>query len=421
MPNIFKFHSVIGLLLFVGTIKAVEVNDLYLVKWSVAEQSKTALWKASLAGLKEVLIRKSGSQIILDSYEVQQAYRRVTSYLQQYEYARQDATNSQYPYVISLYFEPRLIDGIIKDAKMPLWGSNRPVTILWIAVEENFQRRILSDTLGKTNIQNANTDGDSIHENLSQSIQTNAVRRGLPVISPLMDLEDELLVSISDIWGRFPSTILQASQRYSADSVLIGRIKKEGEQWTGDFTYINQPIQTSYQVFADDAQQVIAQMTDKLAELLCSKYCVIEESGQKNQVLMNISGINNFKNFKEVEDYLNSLSGIKTVNVMNINQYNVLFELTLLGQIESVIEGIRLSQTLQVEEAPKNLSQPENETTDNLSDEMPVQLLDPKQSENIDVELITDGKETKSVDENTDTGEGNEYDKLQILYYRWFG
>jgi len=431
MSNCFKLYCVAVIAAFVwisGSVKAVEVKDLYLVKWPVAEQSITARWKASLAGFKEVLVRKSGSRGILDSYEVQQAYRKVsTDYLQRFEYSDQNSSNSQHPYIISLYFEPRLIDGLIKDAKMPLWGANRPVTILWIAVEENFKRRILTDTVApskplKKQAAKSISSKTDVTADLTGSIHKNAVRRGLPVISPLMDLEDELVVSISDIWGRFPSTILQASERYSADSVLVGRVKKDGEQWTGDFTYINQSTQSSYQVFADESSEVIAKMMDKLAELLCSKYCVLEESGEKNQVVMNVSGVNNFKNFKLLENYLGDLSGVKSASAVKINQQSVSFELVLLGQVESVIEDIRLSQKL-VAEDPPEISDVNDELNDKSaqgesleSDKQAISDENTMQStENTDVINNTnDEHNPESVDET-------EKSDQQTLYYRWIG
>ena len=97
-------------------------------------------------------------------------------------------------------------------------------------------------------------------------------------------------------------------------------------------------------------------MTDRLAELLCEKYCVVEEVGEKNEVLMNVSAVNNFKKFKAAEDYLNQLSAIKRTDVVKIEQHNVIFRLTLLGQVESLIEGIRLSQQMQIDENPEALA-----------------------------------------------------------------
>ena len=421
--KILIFYCLIGVLLCISTAKAVEVSDLYLVKWPVAEQSKAARWKATLAGFKEVLIRKSGSQAILQSYEVQQAYSKVTSYLQSFEYSRQQDEGGEFPYLISLYFEPRLIDIIIRDSKMPLWGSNRPVTILWIAVEEDFKRHILKDQTDiEVSLGSDDTEQVPESQSLIKSIKENAIRRGLPVISPLMDLEDELIVSISDIWGRFPSTILQASQRYSADSVILGRVKKDGEQWSGEFSYLNQDTQSNFEVFAERPQQVIGQMVDKLAELLCNKYCVVEEIGQKNEVLMNVSDINNFKEFKAAENYLNALSAIKRIDLVKIDQHNVVFKLTLLGQIESLVEGIGLSQQLQIDEnaqamtmkgAEKNLD-PQNQPVENgeLQDDNSVSLPS-EYGGNIDSQILTN-QEPSVIDKV-------ELSNLQTLFYRWLG
>jgi uncharacterized protein len=318
--------------------KAVEVRDLYLVKLPVAEQGRTVLWNASLKGFKEVLVRKSGSSEILTSAEVQRAYRKVTSYLQRFEYASQEP-DSEFPFEIALYFEPRLIDSLIQQSQMPLWGSNRPLTIMWLAVEENFNREVVVES----------EEEGSFYP----IIQKNASRRGLPIILPLMDLEDELAVSISDIWGRFPSAINQASARYPSDVVLFGRINQVGDTWQGKFGYINQQQEVAFDAVGESKQQVVANMMDSLAERLCEKYCVVQEVGQKNELLINVTDISNFKQFKAAENYLADLSSVNKVEVVKISKYDVLFKLTLLGQINSTVEGIALSQKMVATEPPK--------------------------------------------------------------------
>lgn len=237
------------LLLFFGcfltTVDAVEVKDLYLVKLPVAEQGKTALRKVSLEGFKEVLVRKSGSSAILQSEEVRRAYRKVTSYLQRFEYARQEDPE-ELSYIISLYFEPRLIDGLIQESKMPLWGSNRPLTIVWLAVEEGFERKIVVE--------------NSLDNSSFELLQANGLRRGLPIILPLMDLEDELVVSISDIWGRFPTAIETASERYAADVALYGRINQLGDLWVGKFSYLNQGNENAFDLESESKEALLGEL-----------------------------------------------------------------------------------------------------------------------------------------------------------------
>ncbi len=411
-----KYLYLIVIISFVNVVHSVEVEELYLVKWPVAEQSKTARWKAALAGLKEVLVRKSGSLDILQHNDVQQAYSKVTSYLQRFEYVSQQSKASSSPYTISLYFEPRLIDALIQDAKMPLWGKNRPVTILWLAIEKNYQRYILNENFLENStdqnigLSNKNRDTNS-DVSVFDKLQENSVRRGVPIITPLMDLEDQASVTISDIWGRFPSTIIQASQRYSADSILLGRIFKQGEQWLGDFSYLNQTVETSFKVSAELPQQVIAKMMNELAELLCKKYCVIEELGKQNSVVLNLSSIKDFKSLKKAEKYLNGISAIKQANIIKIDGDKVKFAIRLLGNIDSVIQGISFSSKMQIEQPREVLLIDELEKEEKkISNYLGVEVINLQDDEN--------GKTSKSIIAVPDSDESS---GAITLYYRWLG
>lgn len=402
---------------------AVEVRDLYLVKLPVSQQGRTVLWNASLKGFKEVLVRKSGSSEILRSPEVQRAYRKVTSYLQRFEYASQE-DKAEFPYEIALYFEPRLIDSLIQEAKMPLWGSNRPLTIIWLAVEENFERKVILESQEE--------------ESLYPELKENAVRRGLPVIMPLMDLEDELAVSISDIWGRFSSPIKQASLRYPSDVVMYGRINQIGDTWQGKFGYVNQDQELAFDALGDSKEKVVANMMDTLADRLCDKYCVVQEIGQKNELLINVTDLSNFKQFKAAENYLADLSSVNKVEVIKLSKYDVLFKLTLLGQINSTVEGIALSQKMIAVEPPEQ-SQDEqaisNEENSNQQQELSLSNnsnvgTGSQDSENAQTELdVEGGLEEESGNGNTQlTLEQLDNQQQQVpqlliktLYYRWIG
>ena len=66
-----------------------------------------------------------------------------------------------------------------------------------------------------------------------------AERRGLPLAFPLLDTEDLARVTFPDIWGGFDELVLDASQRYEASSVLIGRVRPESAErnrWTYHFS-----------------------------------------------------------------------------------------------------------------------------------------------------------------------------------------
>jgi len=339
-----RFYLALMVLLMVSsTAKAIEISNIYQVEILVKEQSDNARWKASLEGLKLVLVRRSGSQKILISKETSNAYKKVTSYLQKFEYSRVTEVTDDYKYTISLYFEPRLIDDLIKQANQPLWDNNRPVSILWLAHEEIGQdssliRRIITEN-----------EGEIIINDL---ITKNSNRRGVPVILPLMDLEDSLLVSQSDVWGRFPEAIIEASNRYSVDSIVIGKIYQRNELWFGQFTYFNQTKNISFEFQSDNVEVIYKQMFDDLAEILCEQYCVTQTVNAGHELLLEVANITNFETFQKIKNYLFDLSAVRQVDVVNIHQDKVLLRLSLLSNEKAVIESLRLNRRLKFIEKP---------------------------------------------------------------------
>ena len=402
------------LLLAFGQVSAVEVENLYQVKITVADQSNKSRWSAALKGFKEVLVRRSGNHQVLKAFEVQQAFAKVTAYLQRFEYSSKTAEDAQSAFELLLDFEPRLIDQLIQESGMPIWGSNRPVTLFWLAVEQDFKRQLIKE--------------ESQASELSQLLADNAARRGLPVILPLMDLEDQLVITLSDVWGHFQSPILQASERYGADAVIAGRIRQVGQGWQAQLTYFNEGKTSRFEVNQTSLELLIASVTNKLADSLCEKYCVVEIA-ERNQVIMQVSNIRNFANFKNAQNYLMGLSSIRKVNVNKIAGVQVQFSLGLLGDLQAVKEGIGLSNKLI--EIPPPLEDPfktQPDEPDNLQDSQSSGGQDEAAVETLaDFEV---GKTGVSVDEVTipegamREGAMREHDAQadsapEILYYRW--
>ena len=427
---------------------AVEVENLYQAQVPVADQSNKARWKAVLNGFKEVVVRRSGSQQALSAPEVQQAYSKVTAYLQRYEYAenpalveylaQQKLATAQpadkqlpqpLPFVILLDFEPRLIDQLIQEAGMPIWGSNRPITLLWLAVEQGLDRQLLKEN-------------DSLEEHI-ESMKAQAQRRGVPIFYPLMDLEDQLSVSLSDVWGRFTGPVVEASVRYAADSIVSGKIYQQGEFWFSKLTYLNDGNESSIEFSEATVEQLYSRLTNELAELLCQKYCTLVEQTQANQVTLQISNVTNFASYKRLQNYLEGLSSIRKVMSDKIAVNSVQMQVSLLGDISSLQEDIRLGRKLLEEEEPIN--NPFSVAMNSSNGDM---LTDPNQTPIVDLSVpenqtgndsegaTVTNPETNVVDlvdaagsevtgtvvtgtEVTATDSAPENSESVIVYYRW--
>ena len=387
--SIFRF-IMITFMFAAFSINAKKIENLYQIDIAIDQQSNQARRIASLEGLKKVLVRRSGSSEILNTPEASNGYKKVTSYLQKFEYSNNPSDESQY--LITLYFEPRLIDDLIKRANKPLWDFNRPVTIFWIAQESqgedySIDRRII-------------TENDK-EQDLTNLIKENSARRGVPVILPLMDLEDELLVNKSDVWGRFPSSILLATERYSADAVIIGKTYFRGSEWFGQFSYLNENNKQDFDIQADKIEDLYATLVDNLAEILCNKYCITNTQSEGLELLIAIENITNFKTYKKVESYLTELSVVHSLQVERTHQDVITFKVGLLSDVNAVRESLSLNHQLKAIEDELELST--------------ITIPEEKQLNDDDFSLP---QHTSSLVEDTEKLIETD-NKLQSIYYRW--
>jgi len=120
---------------------------------------------------------------------------------------------------VQIDFDPLAVRKVLDGAGMPVWGPDRPLVAVWLAVDiGGGQRYILSGGSG-----GGRSAQDDAEDELRLAVQDIAASRGLPIVLPLVDAQDLSRVSFSDLWGDFRDPVVTASQRYGAEAVLIGR------------------------------------------------------------------------------------------------------------------------------------------------------------------------------------------------------
>ena len=118
------------------------------------------------------------------------------------------------------------VDQALTAAGMPVWGPERPLTLLWIAVDDGLGGRALLGANEANPIEGMPSPAMAASLKVRRTELTAvADERGLPIALPLLDLEDLGVVTFADVWGGFEDRVMAASQRYGADAVLVGRVR----------------------------------------------------------------------------------------------------------------------------------------------------------------------------------------------------
>ena len=317
----------------VEAVFAVEVKDLYVAEVLVASQSAGELRRGAATGLERVLVRVSGETDVNRSQAVRAALSQPENYYYQFGYAwperAADAAGTGGWQLLRLLFDPAAVTRLLREAGLPIWGETRPQLLLWVVVEEAGERRFVAD----------NTGGP-----IRDALDLAGRRRGLPLLYPLNDLQDQAAVSPALVWGGFFDRVESASIRYPADVILIARLSRRREGgWLGRWSYRLTGSWVEFESSASDPAGLMAGLADRLVDDLAPRYAT---SSTVARVLIGVSAVTSLQEYAAVLDYLGELSSIVSVTPRTLRGEELYLLLETEGQIEQLKEVINLGSRL---------------------------------------------------------------------------
>ncbi len=340
MPGINKSSKIIGLILclIAQYSTAVSVEDLYMAEVLVVGEDERQLKRGAQAGLLQVLVRASGTREVEKSILITSSLRRPDEYYYQYSYEQTDKTlqvdGEAIPAkLLRILFEPSAVSRLLRQAGFPVWGSNRPGVLLWVVVSDIEGRRIL-----------AGSDSSGIATIVQTAMIDQARLRGVPLLFPLLDLEDSGSLSTAEIWGAFLDRIDNASRRYHPDATVTARIQKDSiDRWSARWHYRADSEWHSADTVSYSADQMARSMIDQLADELAQRFAIDSSRGH---VVLRIEGIRNLQDYAAVSEYLASLAPVLNSSVTRLEKEEVEFSLSTEGQNEQLVEIIQLDEKM---------------------------------------------------------------------------
>ncbi|MBT8131026.1 MAG: DUF2066 domain-containing protein [Gammaproteobacteria bacterium] len=213
---------------------------------------------------------------------------------------------------------------MLRNKGLPVWGSDRPPILVWLAVDWGGGSRGLI-TAGEE------TD-------LRRSIERVADSRGLVLVWPLFDSTDRSAMSFSDLWGGFTQKINAASARYDVSGVLVGRATRGSTRlqvrWSLDMGGL-----------IDEWRGGLTPGLHQVADTLARRFAV-RDSGQSEGVTIAIVGINSLADYARVSDYLENLGLVRHLGVRRVSGSTILFDLELQGDASRLPRILELNGNL---------------------------------------------------------------------------
>ncbi|TMN39885.1 DUF2066 domain-containing protein [Pseudoalteromonas sp. S2755] len=325
----------IALFCFAMTAKAVEVQNLYEASLSVSDKSRATRAQASQQALLKVLQKLTGKADDFSHPSIQASLKRISDYMLRYEYYdRQGVTK------IKVEFEPGKVEDLVREAGLPLWGNRRPMVAIWMVIEDNFRREFVTQ---------------ESYPQLERLIYDTADEWGVPVVVPLMDLEDRSNVSIAEVWGNFSNEVEEASLRYEAERVITARLFQppHTNSWQLDWRYTDAEYFEPEQ-YVGDKQQVIIDMVNQLSSTLAQKYVIdpnLTLEAHRTEIV--VEQLQSFTDVEMAKRRLLSMSTVVDVDVIYRAKTAVKFAIEHTSSASDLRKTIALEQSFKAYEDPR--------------------------------------------------------------------
>ena len=383
--NLSKLLGVCSLgltLLFASaTIQALTVTGLYSEQVAVANESDAERSRAFKEALQAVILRVTGEPRWLDHPTITAAVENAQSYVEAIGYfsefvavpaeaaalaaqttgatgtietqdaeveptAAGPAPDDNQPEVfvplspttreqryIDVDFSSALIDELLTSASIPIWDSNRPSVLVWMA---------LQDEAGNRSLMTADINNDII-----ELIKEFADRRGLPLLFPVLDFEDRRSLNEDLVWTLNEEAIRNASNRYGADSILTGRLHFTASgELVGLWQFLFQGEAVVFDGFSTDLREYLHGPLARVTSQLASYFAIVPDSATKEMVQLRIDGVKSLQEYSSLLSYVSGLGLVESVRAAQLDGERLELRLGLVGDAQQLFELIALDRDL---------------------------------------------------------------------------
>lgn len=330
--------AAMAVLLWAGPAAAVELDDLYDVRVEVDGQGDDERERGFLDGLEQVIVRASGRSDVLAEPEVEPILDDPAGYIQTYRYRsipdgeREDAEeeDDSASHYLEMSFNDERLARDLRESGVVMWGGRRPEILLWVAVEGGRDRYIIG----------ADDGADARAE-----LRRHAQRRGLPLLFPLLDVEDQGRVDFIDIRARFLDAVAEASERYRAEVMLVGHVEQRAEaDWSAEWTLVADDREIRWEGTGRTRDEALGSgvggATDRLAEMMAG------QEGEETSLYITVEAVETMSDYTRVADYLAGLVRVRSAEVDRVSADRARFRVRLQGRPQDLERTLSLGDLL---------------------------------------------------------------------------
>ncbi len=315
---------------------------LYEYRVLVPDDSEDSLNSGLRQALVGVLVKVTGDSAVGNSPGVAAAVKKARDNASRYGFQQEIDASGESQLYLWASFAPDAVASLLAEQGLRQWQGRRPRTLVWVISQESGGRFI------------EGAEGDSA---VIDTLRDAAGRRGIEIVVPLHDLEDQRTLTASDLWGNFADVIRAASARYPAGVVLVGRLQPlAGGGWSGRWTVYQGDEHHDWEGTAGSREELAAAAitvhADRLASVYGSGAAATAEPEQlagtagAAELRLHLQGLGGFGRYLRVSAYLGGLGVVAAIDPVMVAGDRAEFLLRLNGSVGGLERVLALEQVL---------------------------------------------------------------------------
>ena len=286
------------LLLTAGPAASAVVDGLYTATVARRSDVSDARNAAIADAMTNVLVRVTGSRQAATAPELEFLRAGPDRYVESFVFLSTSEA------LVS--FLPRDIERELAAAGWPLWGAERPLSMLWIAVTDQFGDQALVAAGGPPPDAQYSANMQQLLNTIREDVTTIAAQRGLPWVLPDFASAEDVALQCPQVWDYRFEELAAISAAWDADATVIARVRQSVIGTDVEWLLQSESQYLSYPGAG------IADGIHWLADAYAGQYSSV---GGWRPLTLRVHGVADFDTYARVLAYLESVSVLTDVDV----------------------------------------------------------------------------------------------------------
>lgn len=330
-PSLFRrlcSAALAALLALAVPVQARDVSGLYSARVPVADRSPGELARATRAALGQVLVKLTGNR---DAPRGTAAPLLKDASRLLLKYAYESAGPGPGLELVAEFDEPAL-QAELRTLAVSLWGKERPDTLAWLIVDEDGRRAV------------ASSDEPGLR---GEALAQRAARRGIPLLLPLMDIEETRAIAAAGDFDAIAGAALALSTRYGTPAALVGWLRPSAP----GFWVVDWRLQLGSETYAwreegDLAELMVDDGVDALADALARRFAGPAGEATDETLELAIVGVRSAEDYARVTSYLGDLDAVSRLFVRAVSNTALEIEVAARGGASALAQSISFGRVL---------------------------------------------------------------------------